>query len=107
MRTKNYPEWRSNTPTFGESTFCKRCETSIGRTYKLLFKSARDSIQYSGAFLVAAAVSHYFFAYATTSLLVISGTIFVSRTVDKLLNKIHSHKIKALHTKIATRIHDL
>lgn len=83
------------------------CEKIITGSFKLLFKSARDSMQYSGAFLVAAAVSHYFFSFATIPLLTISGTVFATRLVDKALQKIPFHKLESLRTKLAAQIHDL
>ena len=105
MRTQSHPEWRINASAIVESAHGYKL--AIGHTFKLFFKSARDSIQYSGAFLVAAAVSHYFFAFATTPLLVISGTIFATRTVERILNKISFQKLKSFRITLAAHILDL
>jgi hypothetical protein len=85
---------------------CQGCEIA-GRFFILLYKSARDSIQYSGACLVAAAASQYFFSSATIPLLTISGTIFLTRTVVRILKAIPSEKVKALRIATERHLYDL
>jgi hypothetical protein len=100
MRTQRQSDWRQNSNTLSKtSSLGQGCDVA-GRSFILIYKSAKDSIQYSGAFLVAATVSHYFFSFATMPLLSISATIFLTRTVVRILKSIPSEKVKDLQKQL-------
>jgi hypothetical protein len=83
------------------------CSTYAWKGTTILYKSAKDSANYMATFLVAAFALSYFFTFTTLPCLVITTTIFLTRTFIRILEKTSHPDIKSNFIRAKQQIYDI
>ena len=89
-----------------ENTIQNLCYTYAWRIFKVLYKSALDTVQYCVPFLVASVAAYVFIPCAALPLLTAAGSLFFTRVVARTIKNNPSETVNNLHQAILEQVYE-